>query len=167
MIKNPITLISTSIWKKLAFAGPYAPLLALYIIGLPLLVLSRLALVLWQSERVIATGQMLQVFMQGFRVDLILLGLIVLIPILLSSLFMLLKAWKPWQWFTRVWLILSIVLIVFLEIASFGFIAEYDVRPNRLFIEYLKYPQEVIPMLWNGFRIHVFLALTALIVTVY
>jgi len=153
-------------WSKLGFVGPYAPFLATYIIALPLLSLFRLTLVMWQSERVIATEQMLQVFLQGIRVDLILLGLMILIPLLLSPTFMLLKAWKQWRFFSWFWVILSITLIVFLEIASFGFIAEYDVRPNRLFIEYLKYPQEVIPMLWNGFRVHVLLALTAIIVTV-
>ena len=28
----------------------------------------------------------------------------------------------------------------------------HDVRPNRLFIEYLGYPREVFATLWNGFR---------------
>lgn len=31
----------------------------------------------------------------------------------------------------------------FLEAATPGFIAEYDSRPNRIFVEYLKYPNEV------------------------
>ncbi len=167
MTKQHSTLAKNKFWSKLAFSGPFAPLLAIYIIGLPVLSVFRLALVLWQSERVIATGQVVQVFLQGLRVDFILLGLVILIPLLLSPLFTLCKAWRQWRYFTLVWLVISITLIVFLEMASFGFIAEYDVRPNRLFIEYLKYPKEVMPMLWNGFRVHVFLGLGALLITVY
>ncbi len=30
-----------------------------------------------------------------------------------------------------------------MELATPAFILQYDVRPNRLFIEYLKYPKEV------------------------
>ncbi|MGJ8619488.1 MAG: LTA synthase family protein [Methylophilaceae bacterium] len=167
MNNQPSQPLNKKLWNKLVFSGPLAPLLTIYMIGLPVLSVFRLALVLWQSERVMATGQLLQVFLQGLRVDLILLGLIILIPLLLSPLFTLLKAWRQWRYFTLVWLIISITLIVFLEMASFGFIAEYDVRPNRLFIEYLKYPQEVMPMLWNGFRVHVFLGLGALLITIY
>lgn len=167
MNNQPSKPINNTLWNKLAFSGPFAPLIATYLIGLPIFSLFRLALVLWQSERVMATGQLVQVFLQGLRVDLILLGLMILIPLLLSPLFTLCKAWRQWRYFTLVWLIISITLIVFLEMASFGFIAEYDVRPNRLFIEYLKYPQEVVPMLWNGFRVHVFLGLGALVMAVY
>lgn len=141
-MNNQLSKPTNTLWNKLAFSGPFAPLIATYLIGLPILSFFRLALVLWQSERVIATGQLIQVFLQGLRVDLILLGLMILIPLLLSSLFTLCKAWRQWRYFTLVWLIISITLIVFLEMASFGFIAEYDVRPNRLFIEYLKYPKK-------------------------
>jgi phosphoglycerol transferase MdoB-like AlkP superfamily enzyme len=167
MTKQHSALFKNKFWNKLALLGPFAPLLAIYMIGLPVLSLSRLILVSWQSKRVLATGQLVQVLLQGLRVDLILLGLVILIPLLLSPLFTLSKAWRQWRYFTLVWLVISITLIVFLEMASFGFIAEYDVRPNRLFIEYLKYPKEVMPMLWNGFRVHVFLGLGALLITVF
>jgi len=43
-------------WKKLESLGYYAPLVAMYLISLPLLSLSRAGLMLWQSDRVAATG---------------------------------------------------------------------------------------------------------------
>jgi phosphoglycerol transferase MdoB-like AlkP superfamily enzyme len=55
--------------------------------------------------------------------------------------------------------ILAIVLLVFLEAATPGFIGEYDVRPNRIFVEYLKYPNEVFSMLWRGFKVDIFAGL--------
>jgi phosphoglycerol transferase MdoB-like AlkP superfamily enzyme len=76
--------------------------------------------------------------------------------LLLAPLLAISRFFKAWQKFTYVWVIVAIVFLIFLEAATPGFIAEYDVRPNRLFVEYLKYPHEVIPMLWRGFRVHVF-----------
>ena len=59
----------------------------------------------------------------------------------------------------------SFILLAFLEIASPAFILEYDSRPNRLFVEYLKHPREVSGMLWRGYKAALVggLALVALI----
>ena len=51
------------------------------------------------------------------------------------------------------WATFTLIFIVFLEVASPQFIMQFDVRPNRLFIEYLSYPDEVLATLWHGFRI--------------
>jgi phosphoglycerol transferase MdoB-like AlkP superfamily enzyme len=162
-----LSTFSKCLWGKLSFSGPYAPLIAVFVIGLPLLSLSRLGLMCWQSQRVAATHLIPQILIQGIRVDLIQLGLIILLPLIISPLFAILDAWQQWRYFTYIWLIAAMTLVIFLEAATPGFIGEYDTRPNRLFVEYLKYPQEVIPMLWNGFRIHVFAGIIATILTVW
>jgi len=154
-------------WQRLAFSGPYAPLIAIFAIGVPLLSLFRMGLMLWQAERVIGTGLTNQIFLQGIRVDCILLGQIVIIPLIISPFFLAFNAWEAWRYFTFIWLVAGMTLIIFLEAATPGFIGEYDTRPNRLFVEYLKYPQEVLPMLWNGFRVHVFAGLIATAFTVW
>ncbi|PKO92608.1 MAG: sulfatase [Betaproteobacteria bacterium HGW-Betaproteobacteria-1] len=154
-------------WNRLQFSGFYAPLLALYLVALPILSLSRAGLMLWQSERVAATGIWPEMLLQGLRVDIIQLGLLVIIPLLLAPLFFHRQAWSWWRRFTFFWVLACIILLVFMEAATPGFIGEYDTRPNRLFVEYLKYPEEVVPMLWNGFRIHVFGALGMLALTIW
>lgn len=53
----------------------------------------------------------------------------------------------------RVWITAGIWLLIYLEVATFPFIQEYDLRPNRLFIEYLVYPKEISSMLWNGYKL--------------
>ena len=143
-------------WRFFAWAGPYAPLLAMYAMGLALLSVSRIALMLWQSERVAATGIWDTMLVQGVRVDIIQLSLLSIVPVLILPLFSLRRAWPLWQAFTRVWIIAAIALLVFLEVASPPFIQEYGVRPNRFFIEYLKYPREVMAMLWGGYKLEVF-----------
>lgn len=148
--------IKQSIWQISNKMGPFAPLFAMLLLGLLILCLSRFGLVFWKFGRVDATGKLAQVLLQGLRVDLIQLSLMVLVPLLLAPILATKQLFKVWQKFTYVWVILAIVLLVFLEAATPGFIGEYDVRPNRIFVEYLKYPHEVFGMLWRGFKIHIF-----------
>ena len=44
------------------------------------------------------------------------------------------------------------MLIILLEISTPQFILEYDTRPNRLYVDYLKHPKEVFGMLWKGYK---------------
>lgn len=163
LIKNA----QQSIWKIANKLGPFAPLMVMLFVGLVLLSLSRIGLVLWKLERVEATGKLTEILLQGIRVDIIQLSLLALIPLLLAPFLAIKPLFKVWQKFTYIWIITAIVLLVFLEAATPGFISEYDVRPNRLFVEYLKYPQEVIGMLWGGFKIHVFASIGLLVLSIW
>lgn len=156
-----------TIWRLANKLGPFAPLVSMLLLGLVILSLSRLGLVLWKFERVTATGKLAEILLQGIRVDIIQLCLLALIPLLLAPLLAIKPLFKVWQKFTYVWVIFAIVLLVFLEAATPGFIAEYDVRPNRLFVEYLKYPNEVVSMLWGGFKIHVFASIGFVILAIW
>ncbi len=134
------------------FSGHLRFLLRMYILGLLLLSISRALLIAWQWDRVEPTGKLLQMLIQGVRADLIMVSFWVLIPVLLMPL------WKPNQWqqawnkFTYGWAVAGLGLLIFMELATPAFIQQYDIRPNRLFVEYLKYPKEVFATLWNGFR---------------
>ena len=147
--------IKQCIWQVSNKAGPFSPLLAMVLLGLLVLSLSRMGLVFWKFSRVDATGKLVQVLLQGVRVDLIQLSLIALIPLLLAPILATKQLFKFWQKFTYVWVTLAIILLVFIEASTPGFIAEYDVRPNRIFVEYLKYPHEVFGMLWRGFKVDI------------
>jgi phosphoglycerol transferase MdoB-like AlkP superfamily enzyme len=145
---------ATRLWQGLSMLGPYAPLAMLFVVGLPLLSLSRAALMLWQWDRVAATGIWGEMLFQGVRVDLMQLGLLCAPLVFLMPLLAISPLWRLWRRVSALWLIVSVLLLVLLEVASPAFINEYDTRPHRLFIEYLKYPGEVVPMLWEGFRAH-------------
>ncbi len=150
-------------WKKLEVFGFYTPLIVMYFFAIPILFLSRLGLMVWQSDRVNATGLWPQILFQGFRVDLIQMGLMAIIPLLLMPFFAHKKAWIYWKKLSFFWVICSLLLVLLLEAVTPGFMAEYNTRPNRLLVEYLKYPHEVLPMLWNGFRIHVIAVVTIIL----
>jgi phosphoglycerol transferase MdoB-like AlkP superfamily enzyme len=121
-------------------------ILALYILAA--LSLSRLFLIGVNWERVAATEGIGFILLQGVRFDIIFLGMI-LGPVLL---------FKPWfhtlaflrhigRWIFPAYLGLAVSLAFFIEASSKSFIAEYDSRPNYLFVEYLAYPREVFSML--------------------
>ena len=167
LTEGSVSTMSSAFWRMLGQFGPYSPLVALFIVGLVCLTLSRAGLMLWQMDRVAAAGIAPQMLLQGVRVDIIMLSLICLIPVLLVPLAAFSGLWSAWQNFTFFWVIAAITLLFFLEAATPGFIAEYDVRPNRLFIEYLKYPNEVMSMLWRGFRVHVFFGLLVTGLTIW
>ncbi len=124
-------------------------LIRFWLAALLLLTCSRLLLVWWQWPRMQDNGNLLATMLGGLRIDLSTLGMLTLIPALLA----------PWlghrYWPTRItawWLRLCTLLLVLLEAATPQFIIEYDLRPNRLFIEYLVHPHEVAAMLWQGYK---------------
>jgi phosphoglycerol transferase MdoB-like AlkP superfamily enzyme len=134
-------------------AGPYLNLFYLLVAGLAMLSLSRLALVVWQHERVAATGLGGGIFVQGIRADLILLGYFIVVPLALAPFLAHRRTARLWTALTTWWATAALVFIGFMELASPQFILQYDVRPNRLFIEYLAYPAEVFGTLWHGYRL--------------
>jgi phosphoglycerol transferase MdoB-like AlkP superfamily enzyme len=165
--KNSAQKLQQVIWRVSNKLGPFAPLIAMLLLGLVILSVSRLGLILWKFDRVDSTGKLAEILLQGIRVDIIQLCLLSLIPLLLAPFLAIKQLFKAWQKFTYIWVILAIILLVFLEAATPGFIAEYDVRPNRLFVEYLKYPHEVVSMLWGGFKIHVFASIGFVLLTAW
>ena len=133
--------------------GPYASVVGFYLLGIAALSISRLLLIGWQWDRVGITDAVPSMLLQGLRSDLITLGMFAAPPVVTLPLLLLVGRQKLWSRLTNIWLGASLILIVFLELATPQFLIEYDTRPNRLFIEYLVYPREVLAMLWNGYRV--------------
>ena len=67
-------------------SNPYYPFLKAYLFGLIFFSLTRLGLIFWQLDAVVATDKLLNIIVQGVRVDLIQLGLMFLIPLLIFPL---------------------------------------------------------------------------------
>ncbi len=135
-------------------SNPYYPFLKAYLFGLIFFSLSRLGLIFWQLDAVAATDKLLNIIVQGVRVDLIQLGLMFLIPLLIFPLSFINGQTKNiYSAFLRFWIIISFIILFIIEACSITFINEYNTRPNVLFLEYLKYPREVFEMLFKGFTL--------------
>jgi len=150
-----------SFFSNLFCLGPYRYLIRTAALALVLLSLSRLALVVWLHDRVEPTGMLFQLFVQGVRADIIVISLLLVLPVLLIPLSSVRGLGKLWFKFSYLWCLTALILLVFMELASPAFIQQYDVRPNRLFVEYLKYPKEVLSTLWFGFRLPLILGVLA------
>jgi phosphoglycerol transferase MdoB-like AlkP superfamily enzyme len=142
---------------KNAVGEVYNPVLLFTVSLLLALSISRCLLIVLHWSRVDAVDGLFFVLMQGLRFDLIITCALVL-PVALLSPFLCNR--PAWLNVMRVYLVAAFFLAVFMEAATPTFISEYDLRPNILFVEYLKYPKEVASMLLGGYKMDLFLGLT-------
>ncbi len=135
---------------------------------LAFLSLSRLLLVSWQFDRVSDTGGFWFVLFQGIRFDLSLLAILLVIPFaLLPLLGIHQRSMSIALWVLKLYLLILTGVVVFLELATPNFILQFDFRPNVLFLEYLKYPKEIITMLVKGYPLQLLLAIILTAVALY
>lgn len=129
-----------------------------------LLTLSRVMLSVWQWERVQAAGGLWPILKGGLRIDAAQIAMLAGVPALLGP-------WighYPWAddvvmpWFLFMWF-----FIVLMEVSTPQFIAEYDTRPNRLYVQYLTHPKEVSGMLWRGYRFAICSALVLMAILMW
>jgi phosphoglycerol transferase MdoB-like AlkP superfamily enzyme len=135
---------------------------------LAILSASRILLIIWKYERVVDADGVLFILTQGIRFDLVLLGLVLVIPIVITPLIALIRPLLPvWNPVLRIYLVLCFAGILFVELSTPSFINQYDLRPNYLFIEYLKYPKEVFATIWSAYRLPFILSILATLSTAY
>jgi phosphoglycerol transferase len=142
--------------------GPSFSLIGFLGTNLILLSLSRLALSVWQSERVFSTPQFDQIFTGGLRIDLSTLGYLSLPALLIISIGMLSHCSHYFRIVIKSYFLVATCALVFFELITPTFIMEYDLRPNRLFLDYLIYPKEVASMLFGGYKIEIVLTLVTI-----
>lgn len=125
-----------------------APFLIALVAGLVLLWVSRLGLAAWHFAAVSDVNGWAAVLVQGLRVDVATMCMLLGIP---AALYMLLPPRivriKSVRMLFASWLTLSLVVLLALEAVTPAFMAEYGLRPNRLVLDYISYPAEVLPML--------------------
>lgn len=155
--------MADSVLKKIVFGtSPLSLLLRFALPAFALWTISRVVISQMNLDRVNAVEALAAVFAIGLRVDLISLGWALALPILLLPLCAASWGTRLWASFSRIWLGVFLTLVLVLEAASPAFLGEYEVRPNRLFLDYLGNPREVVPMLWGGFRVSFIVGLFAL-----
>ncbi|MBD3801484.1 MAG: LTA synthase family protein, partial [Campylobacterales bacterium] len=69
--------------------------------------------------------------------------------------------------FVRVYLLVFLLAALFIENATFPFFAEFDVRPNDIFLNYLDYPKEVFGNIWTTYKLKLLVATIMMAVAGY
>jgi len=127
--------------------GPFLPLLLAYASGALFLTAMRAALAIAYRDAYAGTPGVWWMFPLGLRMDTLLLSYLLLAPALVLAL---LPAGRARDAIVAAHFALSASVVVCLELATPPFLAEYDKRPDRLFLEYLVYPRELLRTLWAG-----------------
>lgn len=154
------------------YDGPELKVLKPFIIfclfTLVTLSLSRIMLMIWKYERVLDADGVFFILLQGVRFDLVLLGLLLLIPAMITPLAALIRpVLSVWNPLLRIYLVLGFAGILFVELSTPSFIDQFDLRPNYLFVEYLKYPKEVLATLWSAYKLPLIGSILVTIVAAY
>ncbi|MGL4515542.1 MAG: LTA synthase family protein [Shewanella sp.] len=157
-----------SIFRRPPAYGPFRAIIIFCLLILLIATASRIGLGLWQGERVAAVDGWPHLLLQGLRVDIAtlcwLFGIATLGTALFSGDHFVGRLWRP---ILRLWLTLGLWIILFLEVSTPAFIEEYGIRPNRLYVEYLIYPKEVLSMLWAGRKLELIFAVGLTIATLW
>ncbi len=140
-------------------------LFKVYLLFVALFLIGRFFFYLLYFERFndISFFESLLTFIYGLRMDTIVICIILVIPTIFLAISP--KIFSNFiSKFLSIYILFFLVIALFIECASFPFFAEYDLRPNYLFIEYLEYPQEVTSLLFKDYKLQ-FIAVFILIIT--
>jgi phosphoglycerol transferase MdoB-like AlkP superfamily enzyme len=91
-------------------------------------------------------------FLYGLKIDTIVASMLLVIPLIVLSFTPKTMA-KVSNLFLRLYFLIVLGFLIYMENATFPFFTQYDVRPNFKFVEYLEYPVEVFNMLIADFKL--------------
>lgn len=145
-------------------------LIKVYFVFVAVFFVGRLFFYLLNMERFddISFSESMLTFIYGLRMDTIIISIMLAIPTLALCLSPKIFS-KFISKLLNIYILSFLILAVFIECASFPFFAQYDLRPNYLFIEYLEYPQEVSSLLFKDYKLQFIAAflIISLVVTLY
>jgi len=144
--------------QKISFWLPIKKLLIVYLGFVTIFFLGRLGLFALYYDRISQSGtEYWWTFLYGVRMDTIVTSIFLLIPAILMLLVPSALR-KAGALLTRAYLLVFFLLAIYIENATFPFFAEFDVRPNALFIDYLEYPKEVLGNIWASYKLEIFIS---------
>ncbi len=153
-------------YQRLLIAGPLAPVVVFAGFSIIVFLLSRLTLLFLYWDRVSKVDDFWLILPIGLRMDVVFLSMLVLIPsmVLLLLPSRLIRFCAPV--FSGLFTFLA-AAIVYMEVATIPFMAQYDSRPNRIFVDYLVYPREVFGTIWADYKLDIFIAAILVGITLF
>lgn len=142
------------------------PLGCFALMALIVLQASRLVLVWLYAGHVAGPGTAIEIVLTGLRFDLVIVAYVCLLPLLVAivapGMVLLSRAWRM---VLATWLCAWLVVLVFNEAATPAFMAEFGLRPNQIYVQYLNTPGLVLQTIWGSYRLSlvVGLLLTAVV----
>ncbi len=133
--------------------------LPLILFAFAILSLSRIGLMIWHQE-LLPEDSVLYILLMGLRYDAAAVCALFALPCLITTICsffnfvprLLLKILCLYLAFIMAFLTMN-------EVATPGFINEFGIRPNQIYVKYLIYPKEVIKTLLSGHKLELFISL--------
>ena len=134
------------------YLGAYYPMAAINFFMAVIMSLFRIFHMACNYERITSNHDLISILLNGLRTDVVTICYISAVPVVLTLFFEGLRfTHRIFSSFLIIWFSFWTGAVVFMEAATPSFINQYDVRPNRLFVEYLIYPKEVLGMLFKDY----------------
>jgi phosphoglycerol transferase MdoB-like AlkP superfamily enzyme len=114
--------------------------------------IGRVGLSLIYIKQISDVDNFLLTFIYGLRMDTITACVFLVLPAILLAFTPKVFA-RFIDKILKVYFVSIIAFIIYIENATFAFFAQYDIRPNYLFVEYLEYPKEVFSMIFADYKI--------------
>jgi len=137
-----------------------------YLLMMVIFFIGRLILWLVYHDRFATVDNSWMSFLYGLKMDTMLASLLMLPPLLILTLSPAFMS-KISNAVLRVYFAIVFGFIVYIENATFPFFAEYDVRPNYKFVEYLEYPKEVFSLIMAQYKLPLIVSLIMVIIFVW
>ena len=138
-----------------------------YLLMVAIFFLGRLALFTLYFDKIQESDASIWLtFVYGLRMDTIVASLFLVVPLILLTLSPKFLQ-KVVEVLLKYYYLVVISFIIYIENATFPFIAQYDVRPNYLFVEYLEYPKEVFGMIFAEYKLELFIAFSMIALFIY
>ena len=138
--------------RGLSFLQPLTPAVLFYLACLFIFTSFRFILCVEHLSRLREVEQYYLLFPIGFRIDTMLLCRVLILP-LIGLILLPPKTVRKFCLAFSLYFSVIASLFVFLEIATFPFMAEFDTRLDRIFLDHLAQTQEVTTMILKGFRL--------------
>jgi len=131
----------------------FKKLLTYYLLMIALFFVGRVVLFTLYLDRILASDVNYYLsFLYGLKMDTMLASALLVIPLLLLSFAPKIMATIV-DSILRVYFLVVFGIIIYIENATIPFFAQYDVRPNYKFVEYLEYPKEVFGMILADYKL--------------
>ncbi len=137
---------------------PIKKLFILYLGLIGIFFIGRLGLFYQYFDRISQSGtEYGWSFLYGLKMDTMVAAMLLVVPAIIMLLLPKFLS-RLGNLFLRVYFLLVFILAIYIENATFPFFAEFDVRPNELFINYLEYPKEVLGNIWATYKLEIFIS---------
>lgn len=133
-----------------------------------LLTVVRAGLSLWQLAKVGDAPTLVSSFLTGVRFDLATIGYLLVVPVIVVTFFAMFNWSRGFaRWFSLLWLMLGLLVVLMLELVTPYFIQATGVRPDIHVLSAIENPGAMLSELWSVFKVPALIGLLLVVLILF